>query len=155
MFAEATILPNSKNQEKCGNADERDSVSPASFDSNREMVVRSRESAFDERKRGEASRFICKQISSRTFVPRFIYGIRCSKVRISTRYIRLNFVNSKVLEREGRKNAIFYACNNDATTHFYVAPAKSYSHEIGRSIFSVLKRIDKIITCRILFRLIV
>lgn len=37
-------------------------------------------------------------------------------------YTFINFVNSKVFEREGgEKNAIFYI---DAITHFHVAPAK-------------------------------
>lgn len=67
-----------------------------------------------------ASRFICERIPSRSMI-----YLRCRVRKCASRLatIRLNFVNSKVFEREGEKRA--YRCENV----FQRCSGKSYSHE--------------------------
>lgn len=92
-----------------------------------------------------ASRFICERIPSRSMI-----YLRCRVRKCASRLatIRLNFVNSKVFEREGEKRA--YRCENV----FQCCSGEKLFTRNGWSIFSALI-VEILITCRILFCLIV
>lgn len=123
----------------------RDGIPSLSFRSIRiEMGGRGKVSS-NERKRSGESSFICERIPSRSMI-----YLRCRVRKCASRLatIRLNFVNSKVFEREMKKRA--YRCENV----FQRCSGEKLFTRNGWSIFSALI-VEILITCRILFCLIV